>query len=200
MKINSQKVDCETSGEGYRFIYPLGNGSEIVKISIGDNEYQYAHQGYKNLTNFVTSGSTITTSSESSFINNGDGTVDFDVISVTGETINQTIKFTPYIMFDNINLSGVKKLLFKYSNPSTTEDLLFDVDLMAKGKTSNVGGHFCIKGGKKEFEIDLSSRNLDLSKYNSIRIRFSNYYSDDNDNIIVYNARNICFEDIIGIY
>ena len=199
ININGQNAICEPSGNGYRFKYPLGNNKETVNIKIGNNEYKYEHQGYKNLTNFDSSSSSISTSNESTFVKE-DGKANFDVVSVTGSTINQTIKFTPYIMFNNINLNGVKKLLFKYSNPSDTEDLLFDVDLMATGRTTNVGGHFCIKGGEKEFEINLAERNLDLSKYNSIRIRFSNYYSDDNDNIIVYGKRNISFEDILGTY
>ena len=199
IKVNGIDVTTEASGTGYRYIYPLSISSETVTIKIGNNEYKYKNDGYRNLTNF-TFNNNILVSEDSSFVNEGNGKVNFLVKSKEYEEITKTIKFTPYITFSNIDLRGIKKLVFNYSNTSETEDLLFDVDLLAVGKTKTVGGHFSIRGASKTFEINLEERNIDLSQYNSIRIRFSNYYSNDDDNIIVFNDRNVTFEDVIAKY
>ena len=200
ININGTDVVPEISGDGYHYAYPLSNNKGMVTIKIGNNEYKYENVGYRNLTLFEFNNS-ITVSQESTFDNKENGMVDFIIKSVEFEdSITKTIKFTPFITFSNVDLTGAKKLMFKYSNTSDTEDLLFDVDLLATGKTTTVGGHFCIKGGSKEFEINLEDRKIDLSKYSSIRIRFSNYYSDDDDNIIIFGDRSVTFEDVIAVY
>ena len=49
-------------------------------------------------------------------------------------------------------------------------------------------------------EVDLSKATLNLSKVNTIKFEFTNYYYDDNDELHIYAPRNMIIEDIYAMY
>ena len=49
-------------------------------------------------------------------------------------------------------------------------------------------------------EIDLSHTKVDLSKVKDIRLTFVNYYFDENEELHLYNPREIMMEDIFAMY
>ena len=152
-----------------------------------------------NLTNFIGSTPSIETSESSTYEVNS-GAISAHIVSMERETINKTIRFVPYISIKNINLVNAKKIMFEYSNDSLTDDLLFDVDLISNVATYTVGGHFCIANGAKTIEIDLSGRNIDLSKVTGVRLSFMNYYFNEAGELCIYEPRDIYFKDIYAMY
>ena len=201
--LNIDGVDktCEDLGNNrYHLTTPLGPIQKEIKIRTSSSHtYTYNNHGYINLTNFGSSTPNVTMSEESSYEKIGNK-IDANIICVQKETAAKTIRFVPSITFSNVDLNGVKKLMFNYSNPSDVENLAFDVDLILSSQTITVGGHFCLKGGEKTMEIDLSHTKVDLSKVKDIRLTFVNYYFDENEELHLYNPREIMMEDIFAMY
>lgn len=191
----------EDIGNGnYHNVYTLSSEKEDLVIQGQRGSFVYHNPGYTNLTNFSSNSDvTVSVSDESSY-KIEDGKLVCDVKSVLKESANKTIRFTPSITINNVNLENAKKLIFKYSNPSTTQDLLFDVQIETSSFDEIIGGHFCIKGGKKSMEIDLTKSTLPLRNVKSITIKFVNYYFDENEQLNVYDLRNITIEDIYAQY
>ena len=201
LTIDGQTVYGENLGEGkYKFTYALGSQAKTVQITGNLGTLNYVNPGYTNITNFsATNDVTVSVSDESSF-EITDGKVHADIISVRKDSANKTIRFVPSIKINNVNLANAKKLIFKYSNPSSLEDLSFDVDIETSSFTETVGGHFCIRGGQKTMEIDLTKASLNLSSVKTLTIKFINYYFDETEALQVYSPREMIIEDIYAMY
>ena len=200
LTIDNNKVTMEQIEENsYHFSVELGKDKKTINMKIGENSYSYDNPGYLNLTNFIGSTPSIETSESSTYEVNS-GAISAHIVSMERETINKTIRFVPYISIKNINLVNAKKIMFEYSNDSLTDDLLFDVDLISNVATYTVGGHFCIANGAKTIEINLSSRNIDLSKVTGVRLSFMNYYFNEAGELCIYEPRDISFKDIYAMY
>ena len=195
--IDGKTFTGELIDEGaYHYQTILGNEKKNIEIKVGnsDRAYNYVNSGYQSII------SSDIECSKSSTYEMSDGGLNASIISVVEETVNKTIRFIPHLTFKNVDLNNVNKIVLEYSNPSLSQDLFFDVDLVSNITTYTVGGHFCIKGGKKVLEIDLSKRSIDLSKIKDIRISFVNYYFDEDGELQVYQPRDIKISDIYLTY
>ena len=188
-----------TLGGHYQYSYPLGSEPKDIVILANGKTFTYHNPGYKNLTNFQSSSVIVETSDYSSFVKEG-STIHASINSYEGEEVRDTINFTPYFAVKGVDLSNVKKLFFQYENASSTTDLSFDVDLLTPIKTVTVGGHYCIRGGKKTIEIDLSKTKVKLEEVEEINLSFPNYYFDEDGTMQVYDVRDLVINDIYGAY
>ncbi len=188
-----------TLGGHYQYSYPLGSEPKDIVILANGKTFTYHNPGYKNLTNFQSSSVIVETSDYSSFVKEG-STIHASINSYEGEEVRDTINFTPYFAVKGVDLSNVKKLFFQYENASSTTDLSFDVDLLTPIKTVTVGGHYCIRGGKKTIEIDLSKTRVKLEEVEEINLSFPNYYFDEDGAMQVYDVRDLVINDIYGAY
>ena len=201
LNIDGENKACDDLGNNrYHLITPLGSIQKdiVIKTNSG-HTYTYNNPGYVNITDFGSVAPNITLSEDSTYEKNG-GTIRANIVSVQKESASKTIRFVPSITFSNVNISNAKKLMFKYSNPSDVENLAFDVDLIMSSQTVTIGGHFCLKGGSKTVEIDLTHTKIDLSKVKNIRLSFVNYYFDENEELQLYNPRELIMEDIFAMY
>ena len=201
LNIAGTNYDGESLGEGkYRYSHILGSEPGDIVISGQQGDMKYHHHGYANITNFASNNELNVTLSDESSYEIKEGKLDVNLISVRKEDANKTIRFVPSIKFKGINLENAKKLIFKYSNGSSLEDLSFDVEIETNDFTDIVGGHFCIREGSKNVEIDLTKTSLNLAKVNALTIKFVNYFVDDAGDLQVYQPRNIILEDIYAQY
>ena len=201
LKIQGSQVSGTLLSEArYRYIIPLNETKENISIVTDKgNVYEYANRGYKNITNFMPDYDGAKLSKNSSFVAET-GRIHANIESVREETISKTIRFVPSISFEGLDLEGAKKLKFNYSNPSSIENLTFDVDLVGKSKTVTIADHFCMSGVSKSMEIDLSKVNMNLSDVKSLRFSFVNYYFDSNEEMQLFNTREIELGDIFASY
>ena len=191
LSFDGESIYGEDLGEGkYHFTYTLGSQPKDIVITGNKGSLTYKNPGYANITNFSSNTDmTIAVSEESSF-EIKEGKLQAEIISVKKDSANKTIRFVPCITLNNVNLANAKKLMFKYSNKSSIEDLSFDV----------VGGHFCIKNGQKSIEVDLTKSTLNLSKVKTLTFKFVNYYFDEKEELQVYSPRYMEIEDIFAQY
>ena len=201
LNIAGTNYDGESLGEGkYRYSHILGSEPGDIVISGQQGDMKYHHHGYANITNFASNNELNVALSDESSYEIKEGKLDVNLISVRKEDANKTIRFVPSIKFKGINLENAKKLIFKYSNGSSLEDLSFDVEIETNDFTDIVGGHFCIREGSKNVEIDLTKTSLNLAKVNTLTIKFVNYFVDDAGDLQIYQPRNIILEDIYAQY
>lgn len=189
----------QISENAYEAAFVLGKDAQNLSIKIGDRNYELSVGGYANLTNLNSKSPTIKISEDSSY-NVHDGTISSSIHSVEKDTINKTIRFVPYISIEGLNFANAKKIFFKYSNDSSSTNLKFSVDLETSSASYNIGGHFCVKNNTKLIELDLSNYTFDLSKVKSLRINFDNYYFNDDNELILYEPRDITIHDIFAMY
>lgn len=182
----------------YSYRINLQDMTNDLSIKVGNVTYAYKNPKYNAVTSF-TSSSNIECSKDSSFVVEG-GVLKANIVSVLEDTASKTIRFTPYVSLKNINIKDAKKLILEYENTSSTQNLLFDVDLVTSIATYTVGGHFCLKNNQKKLEIDLTKSSIDLSKVKDLRLTFVNYYFDDSGNLQVYSPRDIAISNVHASY
>jgi hypothetical protein len=200
LSINDITVYGSDIGNGnYRYSVRLGAEKKTITISGNSGTLTYENPGYDNVSHFANNAVNVSVS-ESSTFEVVDGKISATINSVKKEQTNHTIRFIPYISLSGVDVANVKKLIFKYENPSSIEDLSFNVVIETDDFTETVGGHFCITNSNKTMEVDLSKATLNLSKVNTIKFEFTNYYYDENDELHIYAPRNMVIEDIYAMY
>lgn len=195
----SEKAGEPVSGGYCKYSYPLGSTAKDISVVAQGKTFTYHNPGYKNITNYQSSSISVEISEYSSFTKNG-GEISATINSYLAPEAKDTINFIPYISFKGVDLIGVSKIFFEYENDSLISDISFEVDFVTAIKTVTVGGHYCIKGGKKIIEIDLNKTKLDLSSVEEIDIVFPNYYFNSDGSLQVFETRNMIIKDIFGVY
>lgn len=200
LTIKGSEQNGEVISEGrYKYVVSLGSMAETIAIKAGNNEYKYENKGFKNATQFASSTSNVAVSKDSSFTY-GDNSVKVDIVSYPGKTEGETARIHPKVTFKNLDLKNAKKIKFIYTNLSTENSILFDVELSTGTRDYVVGGHYCAPGVTKEVEINISNVDFDLSTITEMNLSFENAYRNARKELCLYDVRPIDIKDVIVIY
>ena len=123
-----------------------------------------------------------------------------DIVSYPGKTEGETARIHPKVTFKNLDLKNAKKIKFIYTNLSTENSILFDVELSTGTRDYVVGGHYCAPGVTKEAEINISNVDFDLSTITEMSLSFENAYRNARKELCLYDVRPIDIKDVVVIY
>lgn len=197
MLINEQGATIYGTKEDKGYVYTFEvNGKQTINLFDFDiNCYSYKVENVRKITSYSVSGlSNVTKTDENVILSTNDNYFEAKIVSAYKD-VNEdgqpyvgrnTRKYYPDFEFSFDQIGNARYLEFEYENiGDVTIDL--SVNVTRGTSTSNMFSydHSCAVNKKKKLIIDLSKATMDVSSYNKIIIRFTNYGINDTNEVLI---------------